>query len=142
MSLNFNQCTLAGRLTADPELKITQNGQHFTKFNIAIDRPKYKDRESVADFLTIVAWSEKADFVTNYFKKGSPILVVCTAQSNSYEDKDGKKRTSIEFKADSVQFVESKSSSGSSAPAPAAKKPTVTTAMDIAEGGEADDCPF
>ena len=144
MSLNFNQFIGSGRLTADPELKLTQSGLHYTRFRIAIDRPKSKDGEATTDFLPIVAWREKADFVTNYFKKGSPIFVQCVAQSNSFEDKDGNKRTSIEFKADEVRFVESRSASdGATATAkPVQTKPTVTTSMDIAEGAEADDCPF
>ena len=142
MSLNFNQALFSGRLTADPELKLTQSGLHYTRFTVAVDRRKGKDAEPVTDFLPVTAWRERADFVTTYFKKGSPIFVTCTAQSDSYEDKDGNKRSSISFVADDVRFVESKSGSGSSAPSPAAKKPTVTTAMDIAEGGEADDCPF
>ena len=144
MSLSYNYFAFSGRLTVDPELKLTQNGLHYSRFTIAVDRPKNKDGESATDFFQIVAWREKADFVTNYFKKGYPIFVVGKVQSNSFEDKDGNKRTSIEFKADEINFVESKSSSGGgTAPSkPAPKKQTVTTSMDIAEGAEADDCPF
>lgn len=143
MSLNYNECIYAGRLTADPELKLTSSGLHYTKFTVAVDRPKNKEGNSATDFIPIAAWREKADFITNYFHKGSPIFVRGTMQSGSYTDKEGNKRTSLECLADEVKFVESKAPSGEAPAArPTTEKPVVTTSMDIAEGGEADNCPF
>ena len=73
----FNKAILIGRLVADPELRTTPNGISVCSFRIAVDRP-YTPRdgsEKVADFIDIVAWRERAEFVCRYFSKGKPILV-------------------------------------------------------------------
>ena len=58
-ALNFNQAILAGRLTADPELKTTQSGISVTQFTIAVNRPKRKDDNTdTSDFISCVAWKE------------------------------------------------------------------------------------
>ena len=41
----MNTVVLIGRLTADPELKHTQNGNAVTGFSIAVDRPYQKAGE-------------------------------------------------------------------------------------------------
>lgn len=52
----MNSVVLIGRLTADPELKHTQNGNAVTGFSIAVDRPYQKaGEERQADFIDIVA---------------------------------------------------------------------------------------
>ena len=71
-SLNLNKVVLAGRITADPELKTTQSGISVTTFSLAINRRYSKDREQQqADFITIVAWRNTAEFITKYFRKNS-----------------------------------------------------------------------
>ena len=66
----LNSVVLIGRLTADPELKHTQNGNAVTGFSIAVDRPYQKaGEERQADFIDIVAWRGTAEFICKYFKK-------------------------------------------------------------------------
>ena len=64
----MNIVSLIGRLTADPELKHTQSGTAMTRFTLAVDRAYTKPgEEKQADFITIVAWQQKAEFVCKYF---------------------------------------------------------------------------
>ena len=112
----LNKVVLIGNLTADPELKQTQSGISVVSFTIAINRRYAKgkqDRE--ADYISIVAWRQSAEFVSRYFKKGKPILVCGSIQSRSYTDNSGNKRYVTEVVADEVGFVESKSESQSDA---------------------------
>ena len=112
----LNKVVLIGNLTADPELKQTQSGISVVSFTIAINRRYAKgkpDRE--ADYISIVAWRQSAEFVSRYFKKGKPILVCGSIQSRSYTDNQGNKRYVTEVVADEVGFVESKSESQSDA---------------------------
>ena len=104
----YNRAVLIGRLTADPELKTTQSGVSVCSFRIAVDRPYKKDGERGADFITIVAWRQAADFICRYFAKGKPIGVEGSIQTREYTDKDGNKRNAFEVVADRVFFVESK----------------------------------
>ena len=112
----YNKSILIGRMVADPELRTTPNGVSVCSFRIAVNRPYSKDGGK-ADFIDIVAWRERAEFVCRYFSKGKPILVEGSIQTRNYEDKNGSKRTAVEVVADNVRFVESKGS-GESSPAP------------------------
>jgi single-strand DNA-binding protein len=112
----YNKSILIGRMVADPELRTTPNGVSVCSFRIAVNRPYSKDGGK-ADFIDIVAWRERAEFVCRYFSKGKPILVEGSIQTRNYEDKNGSKRTAVEVVADNCRFVESKGS-GESSPAP------------------------
>ena len=107
----YNRAILIGRLTADVELKQTPNGISVCSFCIAVDRPYSKDGNKQADFINIVAWRERAEFVCRYFSKGKPILVEGSIQTRQYTDKNNQKRTAVEVVADNCRFVESKKDS-------------------------------
>lgn len=109
MSLNLNKVILAGRLTKDSELRTTKSGTPVTQFDIAVNRRGAKDgQQPQADFITVVAWRQTAEFITRYFKKGNAICVVGSIQTRSYTDQNNQKRTATEVVADEAYFVESK----------------------------------
>ena len=110
----INVVVLMGRLVADPELKQTANGASVTSFRIAVDRnfANKETGERQADFITIVAWRQTAEFICKYFRKGSMIAVEGSLQSRNYDDKDGNKRTVYEVVANNVSFTGSKAESG------------------------------
>lgn len=111
----FNLVVLTGRLTADPELKYTQNNTPVCSFSIAVDRRYKQGEESQADFINITAWRQTAEFVSKHFSKGSMIGIEGSIQTRRYVDKEtGKNRTAFEVIANNVQFVESKRSEGNS----------------------------
>lgn len=139
----FNLVVLTGRLTADPELKTTQNGIPVTTFSIAVNRNYRASEEQQTDFINIVAWRQRAEFITKYFKKGSLIGIEGSIQTRRYQDKNGNNRTAFEVVVNNAQFVESKRDSAS---APAGSEPVAYSnadASDFAEiGGIDDDLPF
>lgn len=106
--MNLNKIMLIGRMTADPELKKTPSDVSVTSFSIAVNRPKNKDGEQVADFINVVAWRGTAEFISKYFRKGSAIFIEGSLQTRTYEDKEGKKRTIYEVLANTVDFMEGK----------------------------------
>ena len=111
----MNIVSLIGRLTADPELKHTQSGTAMTRFTIAVDRSFVKQgEERQADFITIVAWQQRAEMVCKYFSKGNRIGIVGEIRTGSFTDKDGNKRYTTEVWANSVDFCESKGSGSAS----------------------------
>lgn len=101
----LNAVILMGRLTADPVLRTTESGKNVCSFCIAVDRSFVKQgQERKADFISIVAWQQTADFVCRYFRKGSMIAVDGQLQSRAYEDRDGNRRTAYEVIAREVSF--------------------------------------
>ena len=98
-----------GRLTADPELRHTNNGIAVTSFTLAVDRTYVRaGAERETDFIDIVAWRSTAEFVCKYFNKGQLVAVEGSIQTRSYQDKDGNKRRAFEVIADNVHFAEPK----------------------------------
>lgn len=115
----MNNVSLIGRLTADLELKHTQSGTAFVIFSIAVDRNFVKQgEERQADFINIVAWQQRAEFICRYFSKGNRIAINGQIRTGSYTDKDGNKRSSFEIWVDSVEFCESKNSGNSASAKP------------------------
>lgn len=107
-NFNFNKVILGGRLTSDPELKTTQSGVQVTSFRLAVNR-RGKDGET--DFISVTAWRKTAEFITQFFRKGSSICITGSLQTRSWEGQDGQKRTVTEVQADEAFFVDSKSES-------------------------------
>ncbi len=108
----LNKAILMGRLTRDPELRYTPNGNvPVVTFTLAVDR-NYggNGRERQTDFIDIVAWRRQAEFVSQWFTKGMMAIVVGSIQSRRWQDKNGNNRTSIEVVADEIQFGETKKS--------------------------------
>ena len=98
----LNTVTLAGRLTADPELRYTYSEKPVVSFTRAVDRD---GRDAGTDFINCVAWEKTAQFVEQYFKKGAAMSLVGRLQIRSYEDRDGHKRTAAEVVANKVYFA-------------------------------------
>lgn len=118
----MNKVVLVGRLTKDPESKMTSSQVQFVNFTIAVDR-RFKDSngQRQADFINCVAWRQTAQFISNYFHKGSRIGVIGSLQTRSYDGNDGQKRFVTEVLVDEAEFVES--AGGKGAPAPEMHQP-------------------
>ena len=129
-SLNLNKVVLCGRLTADPELKQTQSGIGVVTFTLAVNR-RFQSRSAdqqqaqQADFITVVAWRQTAEFISNYFKKGSALCVTGSLQSRSWQDQQGNRRYATEVVVDEAMFVDSRGEAGA---APAGYTPDAYTA--------------
>lgn len=116
-SLNLNKVILCGRLTADPELKQTASGIAVVSFTLAVNR-RYQSKSAdgaqaqQADFISVVAWRQTAEFISRYFKKGSALCVTGSIQTRSWQDQQGQKRYATEVVADEAMFVDSKNEGG------------------------------
>ena len=104
---SFNKVILIGNMTADPELKQTPSGMSVCSFSIAVNRNfgKAEQGQQTVDFINIVTWRQRAEFVSRYFKKGNPILICGQLQTRSWSDNQGQKRYTTEVVADEVSFV-------------------------------------
>ena len=115
-SLNLNKVILCGRLCADPELKQTQNSVSVVSFTLAVNR-RYQSRNDTqtgpqADFISVVAWRQTAEFIARYFRKGSAICLTGSIQTRTWQDAQGQKRYATEVVVDEAMFVDSKNEGG------------------------------
>ena len=107
----LNQIAIFGRMTRDPEKRVTQSGTTVTSFTLACDRDyKPQGGEKETDFIDCVIFGKFADTVATYFFKGSAAIVTGRLQIRNWEDKEGNKRRSAEIVADNVYFGDSKRS--------------------------------
>lgn len=108
--MSLNSISIMGRFTRDPELKFTQSDTPVTSFTLAVDRD-FKNKETGergADFIDCVAWRNTADFICDYFTKGSKAVVSGRLMTRNYEDKEGIKRKVTEIVVENIYFAESK----------------------------------
>ncbi len=127
--VSFNRVVLAGNLTQDPELRLTQNGVPVCSFSIAVNR--IKSKSEAVDFFNISCWRELGETVAKYKKKGDPILVEGRLQYRTWQAQDGAKRSAVDVVADRVQFLSSGAipQAQAEAPATANKAPAETAAV-------------
>ena len=102
----LNKSILMGRLTKDPELRMTNNQLPVATFTIAIDR-KFKDASGnkQVDFISCVAWRKTAELICQHFTKGRMIAVIGSIQVRSWDDKDGNKHYATEVIVDEFSFT-------------------------------------
>lgn len=98
---------MIGRLTRDPELRYTAaEGVAVTTFSLAVERPFTNQKgEKDVDFIRIVTWRKLAEICANYLSKGRMVAVEGRLQINSYEDREGIRRTSADVVASDVTFL-------------------------------------
>ncbi len=144
--LNYDVKT--GRLTADPELRTTQNGIPVVGFTLAVQRNYRVNDEYPTDFLNFVAWRGTAEFICKHFRKGNLITVEGSLETRKYTDKDGNNRTAYEIKVDRAHFCESagsrQNSNGDNPPAADSVGGFTPVFPDTTEGfvDSDDDLPF
>ncbi|WP_052475077.1 single-stranded DNA-binding protein [Bacillus badius] len=105
----MNTVSLIGRLTKDPEVKVTQGGKTVANFTLAVTRNfKNGNGDYEADFIQIQIWGKTAENAGNFLKKGSKAGVAGRIQTRNYEGQDGKRVYVTEVVADSIDFLDSK----------------------------------
>lgn len=104
---NDTVITVIGNLTADPELRFTQNGVAVANFTIAstprtYDRASNEWKDGEPLFLRASVWREFAEHVAGSLTKGARVIATGRLRQRSYETKEGEKRTSIELEIDEI----------------------------------------
>ena len=105
----MNKVFLVGRLTRDPELRYTSSNLATMRCSIAVDRQFAREgEERGADFINIVAFSNRAETMSKYLTKGSQIAIDGRIQTGSYDGADGKKVYTTDVVVENFQFLDSK----------------------------------
>ena len=144
---SFNKVILAGNLTRDPELRYTPKGTAVARITLAVNRTwKSESGESKEEvsFVDVDVWGRQAEVISQYMKKGRPLLVEGRLKQDTWEDKNTKqKQSKLKVVLESFSFIDSNrgdSGGGGSAEAPRSR-PAATSPAPAPEGGEADAPP-
>lgn len=139
----MNKCILVGRLTRDPEVRYSQNGQEqmaVARYTVAIDRPKKNGQDNGADFISCVAFGKRGEFAEKYLKQGMKIIVEGHIQTGSYTNQKGDKVYTTDVIVDATEFAESKRSD--EAPRTAAPQEDANGFMNIPDDLSTDGLPW
>lgn len=107
----MNSVIMVGRLTANPDIKYTKDGNKaIAKFNLAVNRRFKQEGQPDVDFFSIVAFGKTADFINKYFHKGMKAVITGELRNNHYTDNKGAKHYSEQIVISTIEFAESKTS--------------------------------
>ena len=145
----MNRVILMGRLTRDPNMSYSQNGDNMAiaRFTLAVDRRGRRQDgadQPTADFIGCVCFGRQAEFAEKYLRQGTKIAVTGRIQTGSYTNKDGQKVYTTDVVLDDIEFAESKASQGNSeyqAPSRPAPSASGDGFMNIPEGID-EELPF
>jgi single-strand DNA-binding protein len=152
---SFNKVILAGNLTRDPELRYTPKGTAVARITLAVNRnyaTETGEKKEEVSFVDVDIWGRQAEIISQYMKKGRPLLVEGRLKQDSWEDKTTKqKQSKLKVVLESFSFIDSNRPEGGGAPeAPRPPRPAAAAAPSgpsSPNGGDAeapndDDVPF
>ena len=142
----MNKVILMGRLTRDPEVRYGDNQKAVGRFPLAVDRKFTRDGDPTADFFNCVTFGKTAEFVENYLRKGTKVLLSGRVQNDNYTNGNGEKVYTVNVIVEEIEFAESKGASQGSSSAPQSSSQTNSNApaqgfMNIPNGID-DELPF
>ena len=108
MSRGLNKVMVIGHLGKDPEMRFTPSGRPVTTFSVAVSRSWNTadgERRSETEWFNIVAWGNLAEICNQYLHKGQQVYIEGRLQTRNWEDKEGKKHTSVEVVANEMLML-------------------------------------
>lgn len=107
----YNRVILQGNLTRDVELKYLPSGSAVCDIGLAVNERVKRNEEWVDQplFCDCTAFGRTAELANQYLSKGSPALIEGKLRMDSWQDKEGNKRTKLKVVIDNLQFLGSKS---------------------------------
>lgn len=87
----MNKVFLIGRLTKDPEIRITGTGKKVASFVIAVNEGKDSSGQELVQFFNCTAWERLAEVVEKYVTKGTKVAVIGNLRNRSWDKPDGSK---------------------------------------------------
>ncbi len=155
---SYNKVILMGNLTRDPELRYTPTGRAIAKLGLAVNRSwKNEAGESKEEvtFIDVDAFGKQAEVLSQYLKKGRPIMIEGRLKLDQWDDKTtGQKRSRLGVILEGFQFIGGnpgqaggESSGGGDQPvaAPRASRPAVQAKPESTDEPplpDDDDVPF
>lgn len=98
--MDLNRASILGRITQDPEVRTTTNGQTVTNISVATNRV-WNDRSGVkqerAEFHNVVLWGRLGEIAGQYLAKGRRVYLEGRLETRDWVGNDGVKRYRTEI---------------------------------------------
>lgn len=146
---SFNKVILVGNLTRDPELRYTPKGTAVARITLAVNRTfssgEGGEKKEEVSFVDVDVWGRQAEVISQYMKKGRPLLVEGRLKQDTWEDKNTKqKQSKLKVVLETFSFLDSgnRGSDGAAPARPAAAPAASPPESHDAEPPQDDDVPF
>ncbi len=151
MAASFNKVVLLGNLTRDPELRYLPSGTAVSEIGLAVNDRIKRDGQWVdeATFVDVTLWGRTAEVANEYLSKGSSVLIEGRLKLDSWENKEGEKRSKLKVVCERMQMVGPKGGGGGPSESRPARQASASSqsyggggGSDDSFGGPDDDIPF
>lgn len=108
--MSINNVSIAGNLTRDPEIRVTQGGTAVLSFGIAVnDRRKNASGqwEDVPNFFECVIFGNRATALSDILTKGMKVAITGKLHYSSWE-KDGQKHSKVDIIANEIELMQNR----------------------------------
>lgn len=112
---SFNRVILVGNLTRDPELRYIPSGTAVCDVGLAVnDKRKDASGQWVEEttFVDITLWDKTAEVAAEWLKKGSSCLIEGRLKLDTWESKEGEKRSKLKVIGERMQMLGGKGEGG------------------------------
>ena len=145
---NLNKVFLMGNLTRDPELRYTPNGTAVVDFGMAINRTwtsrQGGEKREETCFVDVQAWARSAEVISEYCSKGRPIFIEGRLKLDTWEGRDGQRRSKHRVIVENFQFLgprTGKRAATNAEPRPASPSSEASPAQPPAGDAPAENAP-
>lgn len=104
----MNKVILVGRLTKDPEVRVTQGGKKVASFSVAIDDGKNAEGQKISQYFNCSAWDALAEIIEKFVKKGHRIAIIGKLQNRSWDKPDGTKGYATDISVREMELLTTK----------------------------------
>lgn len=105
---NYNKVILIGHMTRDPKLRQLPSGTSVCDFGVAVNRTwtgEDGQKKEETCFVDCSAFGRTAENINRHFQKGRSILVEGRLRHETWESKEGGKRSKHVVVAETFAFV-------------------------------------
>ena len=107
--MSINKVFCSGNATRDLELRMTASGNAIGSFGIAVnDRIKNNQTgqwEDRPNFFDCVMFGPRAQSLQQYLTKGTKVSIEGKLRYNTWQDKNGQKRSKVEIVVEEIEFM-------------------------------------
>ncbi len=140
-----NKVILIGNLGADPEIRYTQSGTAVATLSVATNR-RFKDRDGnwqdETEWHRVIAWTQQAEFCSNYLSKGNKVYVEGRLQTRKWKDQNNIDRYTTEIIAATIQSLSPRGGDSAGGGSDQPPLPPEPFGGMMGGGGTGEDVPF
>ena len=108
--MSINRVTISGNLGRDPELRATALGTRVCSLAVCVNTRQKVNGEwaDKANWVDVVFFGNRAESIAKYLAKGSHVTIAGRLSQNSWETKDGQRRSKLEVIGEDIDLSGSK----------------------------------